>query len=372
MRAPSFLHPVGQPATAATIDDVDALAGWITAPDRERPIVVLTAQAGKRDPYFPPAGVQRLVGRDGDVVTIAQSPKGQLTRDLALALPDALMVFNGAARIYWPFSLVGADPDRHPLIRADSDTAPSAEKRARLSNRWRQGPGDTARQAPADGPTPPVAAAAPAPDDLRLQITQAWLALLPTQQERDRFGLQPYRLGAELVKLLEVLEPARTPVAAAAARILSGYVWTRPAPVPERVLENSLPVLRDEDQAVSWRYPLDGGDHVLYYWQPATGPITLARIGTTPRPDRAPAPAAVEQTTAAPRLRAAQVLVADEDLIRVLQAASEPLYVPELRQKLRVPHDVSRQRMSTALNDAIARGVIVKTGQRRGTRYALP
>ncbi|MEV4420902.1 hypothetical protein AB0L40_13115 [Patulibacter sp. NPDC049589] len=381
-RPPSCIGPTGQPSWVDDADAVRELARWIVAVDRERPIVVLTVRPGGRDPYFAPSAVQRLVGRDGDVVAIEQSPKGRLTRELARALPDGLMVFGGAARIYWPPALVGVDPDAHPLVRANSDDSSSAEKRARLSNRWRQGPDETRR------PTA-VADAAPAGvgEEVQVAIVRAWLELFDDVDVRDRFPLQPYRVDQDLAEQLAALEPARAPVAAAAARILSGYAWTEPAPVPERVEVDGAPVLRPGDRAVAWRYPLVGSDQVLHYWQPASGPAVLARIGARDRtggalaPREAVDPTSTPATPAAhevepadaprrPSPRAPRLEIADEDLVRVLRAAGKPLLAPELRAALGIDSETPRERFSKILGDAAARGVIERTGQRRGTRYS--
>lgn len=355
---PSFFSPTREPSVAQTTEDVRELADWIRNRDRQRPLVVLTARNKERDPFFHPDDVVPLVAGAGDIVAIRQLPKSALTVELSKVLPDGMSVFNGAARIYWPIDLAGSHPSRHPLVLADSDASSSAEKRARLANRWRQPPRGlqlTAaplppvprRSAPSapprprpvrpvappaapqgaapttPGPPTPVPAAAralpvrpPAPtldppmppqppvpdplaptvaapkaprvvgpgeDELRTEITRAWLALLPDPADRNRFGLQAYRLHRELAAQLEIHEPIRSAVAAAAARIVSGYAWTQVSPIPERVEENGAPVVRDGDHAVGWRYPLPGDDRFLFYWQPAAGPAVLTRIGAQDR-----------------------------------------------------------------------------------------
>lgn len=377
MSAPTFLSPPGQPSRVSDPGRVQELAAWIVDGGRERPVVVVTAQNDGGGPYFDPSAVQRLVGLAGDVVVVEHRAGGRLTRALARALPDGLMVFNGAARIYWPPGLVGLDPDAHPLIRADSDATPSAAKRARLANRWRQGP--TEAHPPHATTPPPATTAAPTPrpdgrDELQLPVVRAWSALLSTVEDRARFPLGPYLLHSDLREQLDALEPARIPVAEAAARVLSGYTWTQPAPTPQRVERADGPLLRATDLAVAWRYPLQGSDRSLYYWQPATGPTVLVRIGAhdvCDLPDARPPRASEDDPgpKAGPRSRRSGLEVADEDLLRVLRDADGPLLAPQIRVALGIPPEVPRQHLSGLLADAIGRGLVVKTGQRRGTRY---
>lgn len=221
-------------------------------------------------------------------------------------------------------------------------------------------------------------------DSLQLQITRAWLALLPGAADRNRFAVRPYRVHHELAEQLVALPPALEPVADAAVRILTGYAWTQATPIPVRVERDGVPVLRRHDLAVAWRYPLPGAEQWLYWWQPPVGSIMLARFaaaGSTTLPGAAtarptvppvpPADSVVPDMPAAPRRRAG-FSINDDALLEVLQAAPEPMYVSELRQALGIPDDVARERVSKALGAAIDRGVIVRTGQRRGTRYGLP
>jgi hypothetical protein len=218
--------------------------------------------------------------------------------------------------------------------------------------------------------------------DLQLQITHAWLRLLPEPADRNRFAVRPYRVHHELVEQLAAIPQATGPVADAAVRILTGHAWTQITPVPVRVEHQGVPVLRRHDRAVGWRYPLDGADQWLYWWQPAVGALMLARfagpgsttlpgVDTTP-PVCAPGPSRVPVPTRRGPTAASALVVVDEQLVDVLRRADGPLYVSELRRALEIPEDVPRERVSSQLNAAIDRGVIVKTGQRRGTRYALP
>ncbi|CAB4897436.1 unannotated protein [freshwater metagenome] len=372
MPSPVFLRPPGQPSKITDPDEIQALAAWIIDPARERPLLVLTTRNDDAEPYFPVHGIQRLVGNAGDVVAISSSRKGRLTRQLAHALPDGLMVFGGAARIYWPTGLVGLDPHEHPLIRADTDPGRDTEKRARLTHRWKQGPHDTiAAVAPA---TPP----APAWDELELRnaITRAWMDLRPEPDQRTTFPLQPFDVHPDLLEQLRALEPARSPVAAAAAAIISRYVWTQPSPVPVRTERDGVPIVRSHDGAVAWHLPLPGENQSLHYWQPANGPLHLLRIAsatptdlpqidtgvpTTPQPDPTPARAG----------RPTPFVLDDQKLVAALTSCDDGMQVAKIRAALQIPEGVSRERVTKALNDAIARGVISRTGQRRATRYTV-
>lgn len=371
-----------------TVDEVRDLARWILAEDRRRPLIVLTPLNSGIESYFDPWMVQPLVEDAGDVVVIAQTREHSLTRELQRLLPPGLNVFNGAARIYWPCADVGRGPSRHPLIRAESDDSSDATKRARLANRWRAG---TKAPRAAQPPTATVDAAAPSESALFLDVVRAYLDLVPGSADRARFPLALHQAHATLVGQLAALEPARGPVAAAAARILSGHVWTQVLPLPERVEEGGVPVLRAADRAVGWRYPLGDGDRFLYYWQPATGPITLLRIADAALvelPDReAPGPATVEAALATPaddEPRSAppsagvvasaspgRFAIADRALLGALRAGGRPLMVSEIRSALDIPEDVSADVMRRILDDARGRGIIARTGQRRGTRYEI-
>lgn len=378
MPAPALLRRPGRPSVVTEPEEIDELAAWIVDDQRDRPLIVLTAREGDEAPYFAASSVQRLVGTAGDVVAIAQYPNGRLTRALARALPDGMMVFGGAARIYWPPADVGLDPDCHPLIRADPGTAPSAERRDRLADRWRRGPDDR----------DPYAGTR---DGLPVAIVRAWVALIPDDEIRERFPLRAYRVAPALAEQLAVLEPARAPVAAAAAQILSGHAWAQPAPIPRRVERGGRPLVRDFDSAVAWSYPLADSDQPLAYWQPADGPITLARIGghdapaapASAQPESSAAPVAElaaapqpprarrKRTPAKPKAaRAPRLQVTDDQLLEVLRAADRPLLAPEIRAALQIDPGTDRRVVSDLLSDAVDRGVIQRTGQRRGTRYA--
>jgi len=378
--APAFLSPPGRPTAVTEPDEVDALAGWILDVARRRPLVVLTARDGENEPALAARSVQGLVGDDGDVVAIAQVGRGRLTRALARALPVGLMVFGGAARIYWPTGDVGTDPDRHPLIRADVDGMSIAKRQTRLGELWRRGPDNQ-----------DAGAGTGAGEELPIAITRAWLATVP-DTERPHFPLRPYTVAPDLTAQLEVLEPAREPVAELAAQIISGRVWTQPGPGPERLHDDGQPRIRDQDHAVAWRLAIPGSDRYLYYWHPATGSIDLARIGTgdptTPPP--APAPAAAPEPVvkhqapatarraakkpkaAQPRRREPAPLATDEALLRVLREAGQPLAVAEIRDALNIDPKTSRDRVGSFLKDVTDRGIVTRTGQTRGTRYAAP
>lgn len=376
MPAPTFLSPPGRPTAITETQQVDELAGWILDDTRHRPVLVVTARDGDDEPYFPVRAVQGLVGTDADVVAVAQIGRGRLTRALARALPDGMMVFGGAARIYWPLYDAGRDPENHALIRADIDGTTRAERQARLADRWHRGP---------DHRT--AGAGAGVGEELPLAITRAWLATVP-DVERAFFPLRPYTVDPDLAEQLAILEPAREPVARLAAQIVSGRVWAQPGPAPERLLDGERPRVRDQDHAVAWRAAIPGSDRYLYYWQPATGPIELARIGTgaptapdpKPAPTTEPQPATPEPPDPAPpKIKVARAprqgaspLASDEALLRVLRASGQSLGVAEIRGALNIDPDTPRKRLSAFLKDATDRGIVIRTGQTRATRYSAP
>jgi hypothetical protein len=413
--APPFLSPPGRPSTAATLEHVHQLADWLADPQRTRPALVVTTRNLQQHPYFPMDWAQELVGADADVVAIAQSPGGDLTKKLERRLPEGWMVFNGAARIFWPAATAGLHPRAHPLVMAERGTTASDVLRAKVERSWRQGPRGRAAAKPvrAAAQRAPVAAALAAAaaaasagaagsveDTFELQVVGAWLALLPVPGARNHFDLRPYRLHRDLAEQLEQLEPARGPVAAATAAIASGYAWTRPAPTPVRVMRGGAPVLRGRDSAVAWSYPLADSGRCLFYWQPAAGPIVLARIGapdftdlpdatqdddrvvTTPESAR-PAPAPGEPSApnvgdaagaaAMPRRwSVADLGVSDDQLVQALRAASKPLEATEIREATGIPADAPGHTVSKFLTSAAERGIVIRTGQRRGTRYTAP
>lgn len=399
MSAPSFLNPPGCPSTVATVEQTRELAAWILDRDRLRPLVVLTALNDQRSSFFDPLMVQPLVEDVGDVVVIEQHREHAYTRELQRQLPSGLNVFNGAARIYWPIAAAGVDPASHPLVRAESDDSTGAAKRSRLANRWKAGPPrrpvgrpvrpsatPTPAPAPTSGPVPaaePPASSGAAEDSLFLAIAGAYLRLVDPHL-RAHLPLRPHLVHPDLAGQLDALEPAREPVAAAAAAVLSGHAWTQPSPLPVRVERDGKPVLREGDRAVAWRYPLEGSDRHLFYWQPAQGPVVLVRIAeasytgpsataTTSRPAEQveePGPAPVPSLPAMRSRARGSFTIDDEDLARALRAAGRPLMVSELRAALEVPGDVSADVVRRVLDRARDRGVITRTGARRGTRYS--
>lgn len=418
MSPPTFFSLPGRPAIAQTVAEIHELAAWISDPDRTRPVVVITPRNRHRDPYFPTDWVQQLVSVRGDVVAIRQTEGSKLTRELQWQLPKRMDVYDGAARIYWPFHEVGDRPAAHPRVTADRGDTATEYLRGILNACWQDGPGATPAPTPTTAkthPTPQLPEVATSPavgeGELQLEIMHAWLALLPDAVDRNRFALQPYRLHHELVEQLEALQFARAPIAAAAARILSGYAWTQRAPIPRRVERDGSPVLRRHDRAVAWRYPLPGREHFLYYWQPPVGAIALVRFAglehvalpnaeiATEQPTPPPQQVAPQRSGAAPppppgadlpptrapeqpppssgpqteaTSDATAFSITDDDLVAALKRAREPLLVGALRQALSVPEDVSRQRVARVLVSAVERGVIARTGQRGGTRYSVP
>jgi hypothetical protein len=234
------------------------------------------------------------------------------------------------------------------------------------------------------------AADLPGPTDrVFLSIAEAYVRLIGPERRSD-FPLRAHGAEPDLLAQLDALEPARGPVADSAARVLSGYVWTQSAPVPERVEQDGHPVLRDSDHAVAWRYPLGDGDRHLLYWQPASGPVSLARIAEASSAEdleaaakdtpaagsesRSDAPVLEDEATVPePRGRGRGTFTIDDgQLVAALREAGRPLMVSELRAALQIPQDVSADVVRRVLDNARGRGVITRTGERRGTRYDVP
>jgi hypothetical protein len=70
------------------------------------------------------------------------------------------------------------------------------------------------------------------------------------------------------------------------------------------------------------------------------------------------------------RSSSAAPVISDDELLRALSEFDEPASVSELRTALRVDPDVRAEKVTRLLGDAVKRGVLVRTGERRGTRYS--
>jgi len=57
-------------------------------------------------------------------------------------------------------------------------------------------------------------------------------------------------------------------------------------------------------------------------------------------------------------------------LVAALRDVGEPLSASELRKALDIAPDVPAAQVTRLLGDAVERGVITRSGQRRATRYA--
>lgn len=72
------------------------------------------------------------------------------------------------------------------------------------------------------------------------------------------------------------------------------------------------------------------------------------------------------------RGRTAALEVDDERLVGVLRDAGEPLSAGELRKVLEIDPDVPAAQVTRLFGDAVERGAITRSGERRATRYAAP
>jgi hypothetical protein len=69
------------------------------------------------------------------------------------------------------------------------------------------------------------------------------------------------------------------------------------------------------------------------------------------------------------RSSAAAPSISDEELLGALRDLGEPASAPQLRAALGVDPDVPAGNVTRLVTDAVERGVLARTGQRRGTRY---
>ena len=90
-----------------------ALSKAILDPDRDYPIVCLTARPGERHPALPAAAVREIAGPEIPIHFIHTGP---LTRYLSRLLPPRFDLWGGAARVWWPGVSTHSDPLEHPLI----------------------------------------------------------------------------------------------------------------------------------------------------------------------------------------------------------------------------------------------------------------
>jgi DNA-binding transcriptional MerR regulator len=70
--------------------------------------------------------------------------------------------------------------------------------------------------------------------------------------------------------------------------------------------------------------------------------------------------------------RANTLHVADDQLLSALQEADEPLSATQLRELLGLDVRAPSAQLTRLLGAAVQRGVIVRSGERRATRYAAP
>jgi hypothetical protein len=93
--------------------ECSALAKRVRDPQRDHPIVCLTARPGERDPALPARGVREIVGPGVPIYFVRTR---RLTRYLGSLLPPRFDVWDGATRVWWPGVSETSDPIEHPRI----------------------------------------------------------------------------------------------------------------------------------------------------------------------------------------------------------------------------------------------------------------
>ncbi len=98
---------------------LDALVSTLLDPQRQRPVVVVTAPSHRDEPYIDAAALAREAGGAADVYLVRTGP---LTFRMADALTPMACVYGGAGRLYPPGDAWLDDPYQSPLRFARSVT----------------------------------------------------------------------------------------------------------------------------------------------------------------------------------------------------------------------------------------------------------
>jgi hypothetical protein len=93
--------------------ECSALAKAIRDPQRDYPIVCLTARPGERDPALSATAVREIVGPGVPIYFVGTR---RLTRYLGSLLPAHFDVWDGATRVWWPGVSERSDPIEHPRV----------------------------------------------------------------------------------------------------------------------------------------------------------------------------------------------------------------------------------------------------------------
>lgn len=93
--------------------ELSTLAKAILDPQRDYPIVCLTARPGERHPALPAAEVRNIIGPDIPIYFVRTR---RLTRYLSSLLPTRFDVWDGATRVWWPGVNENSDHMDHPRI----------------------------------------------------------------------------------------------------------------------------------------------------------------------------------------------------------------------------------------------------------------
>ncbi len=93
--------------------ELKKLAEEILGPERDYPIVCLTARSGEKGPALDAEVVRRVMGPGIPIYFVS----GLRTYFfLSSMLPKGLGVWRGATRVWWPGVRTESDPREHPLI----------------------------------------------------------------------------------------------------------------------------------------------------------------------------------------------------------------------------------------------------------------
>src|SRR5271165_5133912 len=93
--------------------ELTVLAEAIRDPQRDYPIVCLTARPGERDPALSANAVREIVGPGVPIYFVCTR---RLTRYLGSLLPPRFEVWDGATRVWWPGVSERSDHIEHPRI----------------------------------------------------------------------------------------------------------------------------------------------------------------------------------------------------------------------------------------------------------------
>jgi hypothetical protein len=322
-----------------TEEDVRALAADVLDPERQYPIVCLTARPGQTRPALDPGRVRAIVGPHIPIYVI----KGfSLAIQLAKHIPRRLGVHSGAARIWWPGVDHESIPSEHPrihdptdrygeeaykllaaqfrtperpeltirqqLVLAERGRAKEEERRRAVERRLADLRRDRVERGRGDRhPHDEPAADTPkgceqrklylapvferelgldAEQRLHVLITIAWAQTQSSPADRRDHPLGRYVFGREFIESVK-----RKPVGVSSERVArvcamvacrrATQTGAEPHPL-RRTPSPTAPQWERADGATGWRCALKGsaGGPRLHYWQLSDGTIEFASVVT--------------------------------------------------------------------------------------------